>query len=326
MRTKLSYLLLVLATVFLAGQFIACGGGSSGDGNTVGAITVENAANQIESDLGEDGGLRATHLAMDNGYSVGQVAAAGTESRLQSSGQILDAAGNVEAPTYTPLGAINPSSRVLNVRADDDQPINLTNLVEASRRDGQSLGLRGLVVILLLANNGYAPDQITEALLFGSIQLTNSGNWVVRGVTGDVLVPGRPQDAGLVDQSSLEDDIQNAAPDDATDDSTDDPASGMFTCGDGTMIAADRVCNSAADCADGSDESDATCSDGASCCVATQGCPSETGSSCGDGCCCCGIGEACDQGNWANGCVAHGGRIADPFHHLSKLLNDKPYW
>lgn len=44
---------------------------------------------------------------------------------------------------------------------------------------------------------------------------------------------------------------------------------------------------------------------GASCCVANNGCPMETGSSCaGSSCCCCPVGQACDQVDPSIGCVA----------------------
>ncbi len=52
-----------------------------------------------------------------------------------------------------------------------------------------------------------------------------------------------------------------------------------FDCGDGTCIAADRACNRAQDCANGSDEADAVCGNPDNCCTATRVCPGETGSS-----------------------------------------------
>lgn len=79
---------------------------------------------------------------------------------------------------------------------------------------------------------------------------------------------------------------------------------GSFTCGGGDVVCADLVCNGSADCADGSDEDGDLCGDESSCCVATQGCPSETGSNCGETCCCCPYGQICDPVDYRNGCVA----------------------
>ncbi len=76
-----------------------------------------------------------------------------------------------------------------------------------------------------------------------------------------------------------------------------------FDCGDGTCIAADRACNRAQDCANGSDEADAVCGNPDSCCTATRGCPGETGASCANSCCCCPSGQACCP-NPADGCCA----------------------
>jgi hypothetical protein len=78
---------------------------------------------------------------------------------------------------------------------------------------------------------------------------------------------------------------------------------GTFACGSGEVICADIVCNGTDDCGDGSDEAGEMCGDETHCCVATQGCPSETGSSCAETCCCCPYGEVCDRENFANGCV-----------------------
>jgi hypothetical protein len=76
-----------------------------------------------------------------------------------------------------------------------------------------------------------------------------------------------------------------------------------FTCSNGSTICADKVCNGTNDCRDGSDEASSICGQESSCCVATNGCPSETASTCGATCCCCPYGQACDRNNPANGCV-----------------------
>jgi hypothetical protein len=81
------------------------------------------------------------------------------------------------------------------------------------------------------------------------------------------------------------------------------PGIGTFVCDDGEVICADIVCNGSADCADGSDENNEMCGDDVSCCVATQGCPGETGSDCADTCCCCPYGMVCDRNDFTNGCI-----------------------
>ncbi len=103
-------------------------------------------------------------------------------------------------------------------------------------------------------------------------------------------------------------------------------ASGTFTCNDGAVVCAEFVCNSGNDCADGSDEDPSICGEQSGCCVATAGCPSETGTSCGETCCCCGINEICDRDNPENGCVSTNGRgVLDPNNPLSKLINGTYY-
>lgn len=78
-----------------------------------------------------------------------------------------------------------------------------------------------------------------------------------------------------------------------------------FACGDGNCIAAATVCNGTPDCPSGIDEDPATCGDAQNCCVATQGCPSETGTSCALTCCCCPLFQACCP-DWTQGCCAAG--------------------
>lgn len=66
-----------------------------------------------------------------------------------------------------------------------------------------------------------------------------------------------------------------------------------FMCADGTCIAASTACNGLMDCPSGEDEDPATCDTPQSCCVATMGCPSESGDECGEMCCCCPADQAC---------------------------------
>ena len=75
----------------------------------------------------------------------------------------------------------------------------------------------------------------------------------------------------------------------------------QYVCRNGSVILRELVCNGTENCPGGDDE--ANCGTEASCCVATNGCPSETATSCGETCCCCPYGYICDQQNPANGCV-----------------------
>lgn len=66
-----------------------------------------------------------------------------------------------------------------------------------------------------------------------------------------------------------------------------------FTCPSGDCVDPSKVCNQAFDCPGGEDEDPNICGNQDSCCVATAGCPGETGSDCADSCCCCPGGQAC---------------------------------
>ena len=81
------------------------------------------------------------------------------------------------------------------------------------------------------------------------------------------------------------------------------PPTCEFQCGDGSCVAASVVCNGVSDCPGGEDENPATCFDQHNCCVATRGCPGETGSSCASTCCCCPYQEACCP-DWSGCCGA----------------------
>jgi hypothetical protein len=80
--------------------------------------------------------------------------------------------------------------------------------------------------------------------------------------------------------------------------------SGVFSCGNGTVICASKVCNRTNDCGDNSDEGTTMCGQAQSCCQVTNGCPGETASSCASSCCCCPYGQVCDRANPARGCIA----------------------
>jgi hypothetical protein len=81
------------------------------------------------------------------------------------------------------------------------------------------------------------------------------------------------------------------------------PTGCEFQCGDGSCIVASIVCNGIPDCPGGGDEDVNICSNTSNCCVATLGCPGETGSSCAASCCCCPGGQACCP-NPVDGCCA----------------------
>ena len=98
------------------------------------------------------------------------------------------------------------------------------------------------------------------------------------------------------------------------------------TCADGFPICAEKFCNGATDCADGSDEDPNVCGEASSCCIATNGCPNETATSCATECCCCGIGETCNQGDFAAGCAPSSARSGARYPELDKLVNSGVYY
>jgi hypothetical protein len=66
-----------------------------------------------------------------------------------------------------------------------------------------------------------------------------------------------------------------------------------FKCTSGECLLAANVCDKNPDCPGGEDEDPAVCLNENSCCVATKGCPGETGGNCAAGCCCCPSAQAC---------------------------------
>jgi hypothetical protein len=76
-----------------------------------------------------------------------------------------------------------------------------------------------------------------------------------------------------------------------------------FSCSNGSCISASIVCNGIPDCPGGEDEDPGVCFDPQNCCVATRGCPEETGSSCAATCCCCPLQQACCADS-SQGCCA----------------------
>lgn len=95
-----------------------------------------------------------------------------------------------------------------------------------------------------------------------------------------------------------------------------------FDCGNGTSIQPSLVCNGTSNCSNGADEEISLCGSEVSCCIATNGCPEETGSSCGSTCCCCGAGEACDAGTPSNGCVGSASVSDNPVGDALKRLSE----
>jgi hypothetical protein len=93
------------------------------------------------------------------------------------------------------------------------------------------------------------------------------------------------------------------APDGGPGGGPDGGACSGFQCTDGTCIDPSLACNNSPNCPGGEDESPAICGDPVNCCVATHGCPGETGEMCAMSCCCCPQGQACCA-DWQRGCCA----------------------
>jgi len=76
----------------------------------LGQYKIDNVVNAIMASFSGEQGFDAVVLAMDNGYSLRQIADAAMSGRLLANGDISDSSGGVEAPENPPYGLILDST------------------------------------------------------------------------------------------------------------------------------------------------------------------------------------------------------------------------
>lgn len=321
-----------VALVAVGGLVIAsCGGGGgffSGITNAVGQALrpVGNLIDENPIPFG-DAVVTLVDFADDN---------VGRTSRTQEVGR-TDADGNYSVDI--------PGQRVaaIIITGDNDQgqAVRVSGLVIPDQ-ESVSKTLDSVTDIACEAGLSSLNDGSVSPALYNQQRVDNlenaAGDYVAANPDLDILNPAEVSAAAMAVRTATNDGLI-AAPTGAFDQPAEETpaeetpmeetgtelncASGTFTCADGgAEICAEFVCNSANDCADGSDEDPAVCGEQSGCCVATAGCPSETGTSCGETCCCCGINEICNRDAPELGCVSTNGRgVLDPNNPLSKLIN-----
>lgn len=312
----------------------ACGGGGGGGDSdetsegdqrpaailngTIGSYEASEVESVLNARFGEDTALGAVISAVDKGYTPEQISQAAMENTLTSAGDITN-----KSPEDTPINRV--VARMLAAKAEPIQA-DRSLIAQRAREYGASIGETGMFLILALINSGFPPEAVIDTLISGQIFVDPEEGTLLgqphtfynmRLVMSDGTVYRR-----LWDNSEDEFYITREEP--STNPSpTPTPSincsNGTFTCANGTLICAENVCNQTDNCGDGSDESASLCGNQESCCVATRGCPGETGSLCGQGCCCCPYAQACNQSDWRAGCMGAATRyIVDD--DLGKLL------
>lgn len=217
-------------------------------------VTLDELSAAVTASLGEDAGFDALALAMDRGYSLRPIARAALSARLRASGEIVTAAGAVEAPDGPALGlltvegAASVLARPLGGRRITAQDVRLAF---------KKLGVGGGIIALIvgLVDNGYSLGQIVEEvfLLGGDVDLSVEDTLTIRDASGNVIQPaGPPRGIFKVESVSL---CNNGQLDPFEDcDGTLFPGNG--TCeeigrGNGTLLCSSTCRLDASRCADG---------------------------------------------------------------------------
>lgn len=193
--------------------------------------------------------------------------------------------------------AVAGTAGALTIKAIQDQQAPIDNVMNKLASD-QPVSDQEMDAAVKARNRQF---QIAGAgaSLVNAVEVSPNAGSVVSAYGGgciDIMVQQGSNPARPLSSSTLPTDVSSPAIPGCT--------TGKFTCANGTVICADKVCNGANNCGDSSDEASALCNTPRSCCQVTNGCPGETGSSCASSCCCCPWGQVCDRTNPARGCVA----------------------
>jgi hypothetical protein len=162
----------------------------------------EQVAAAIVGQIADQGGdgdasLDAVLYAMERGYSAEQLLSIGGGIVLRLDGVIE--AGAAVAPEAEPLGlvilpaegeALRPNAVRAAMYQQSPLPVELlrTSLAEATGADPDSSEAVLVALLVLLAETGYAPGQIVEAIVFGAEADAVEGCPALR-VAGELVVP-----------------------------------------------------------------------------------------------------------------------------------------
>lgn len=141
-------------------------------------LSLQEVEAGIIGTLGPDQGFQALWLALDEGYSLGQIVAASMTGRLASNGDIYGFMGNLVAPEnpspdiFTSLVETAAKRSAVRTEALDEIDPKISQLIDrigemAARvgNDGQRRNLGKLAMILAFLAEGYSPSQVAGLMI-----------------------------------------------------------------------------------------------------------------------------------------------------------------
>jgi hypothetical protein len=182
MKKILSIFLALSLASILALTFLYCGGGGGGDGTSGGenggtvstVYDIDEVVTKITTTMGENAGLGAVILAIDKGYSLGQIAGAAMTGRLETDGIINDGKGGIEEPEDLPVNLIE-SSGSLGMYVQAVKKYNLEEIKKKYNdyfiKHGGKRLFHPIMLLLILLDEGYSGEQVFTAIFTGNIEM-----------------------------------------------------------------------------------------------------------------------------------------------------------
>ena len=201
----------------------ACGSASESSEGTSpppsGSASASNEPAEMLADTlisalgGERVALATVLMAVDGGYSIGQIVPAGTDGRLRPGGVILDADNAPVSPDDEPSGLLEDdvtggSSETAGLRSPPPR-VPLTQVMENMNEHAGS-PRAGLVLLLMLFEEGYSLEQIVLAMLAGdppdATENARGSQWYLAiplrliDEDGNVIEPEQAPEPGLLSE------------------------------------------------------------------------------------------------------------------------------
>jgi PKD repeat protein len=144
----------------------------------VGGWTIQEIEAALTNTLGVDDGFAATFLALDEGYSLRQLAEAAVTGRLDAFGVVQSMFGGIEPPAMEPAGIFDaldglfPETRQTRLRTLEELEAALKTIERIKGKAieaGHEVGYGHLALIYALLQEGWRPQRIAEILMTHSV-------------------------------------------------------------------------------------------------------------------------------------------------------------